>query len=554
MESRQLLASVSGIVWNDADKSHTLDESESPQGNAVVFIDANRNGRLDTGERRAATGNDGSYTINNLAAGTYDVTAIAPRGQGQTTPGYTGAVQHHFNIGLSYLSSLTAAQTRAFETAARRWEAIIVGDLPDVQTDAGLVDDVLIDVSVFDIDGPSGTLAQGDATSKRQTTFLPSRGLITFDQADIDDLADDGKLIETITHEMAHVLGFGTIWEDKGLLSGVGTSSPRFTGTRATAAYKTLFNVNATGIPVESDGGEGTDLSHWRESTFTVEQMTGFTEDAGVIEPISLVTIQQFADLGYTVNLAAADSFNPKTRAASRWKPSDAGVGVFTRRVSLTTNEDQDAVDFGHRVNKAPSITRLSTSSNSVLRGESIVLTATVSDPNRDEILGVTFYRESNGKSGLQTGSDSFIGTRVTPRRGLFKMTTGTADLAPGTTTYYATTTDEFLAADQERTTAEVVSRPTRPNPLIVTPQGSTMTLLQWKDRSTNETAFRIEVSTQSSFAGSAVFRRLNVAANVRSATIIGLRAGITYFYRIRAFNDIGGSAWTTSGGVVQSV
>ena len=61
---------------------------------------------------------------------------------------------------------------------------------------------------------------------------------------------------------------------------------------------------------MEATGGSGTALSHWRESVFTNELMTGWA-GPGTSLPLSTVTIGSLADLGYTVNYAAADPFIP---------------------------------------------------------------------------------------------------------------------------------------------------------------------------------------------------------------------------------------------------
>ena len=47
--------------------------------------------------------------------------------------------------------------------------------------------------------------------------------------------------------------------------------------------------------------------SHWRENVFDDEMMTGFL--SATYQPISLMTIESFKDLGYTVDDSAADDF-----------------------------------------------------------------------------------------------------------------------------------------------------------------------------------------------------------------------------------------------------
>src|SRR6185503_4207364 len=61
--------------------------------------------------------------------------------------------------------------------------------------------------------------------------------------------------------------------------------------------------------PVAATGGQGTAYSHWRDVTFTTELMTGFISNPGIPNPLSAMTVQQFRDLGYVVNDAAADPY-----------------------------------------------------------------------------------------------------------------------------------------------------------------------------------------------------------------------------------------------------
>jgi hypothetical protein len=60
----------------------------------------------------------------------------------------------------------------------------------------------------------------------------------------------------------------------------------------------------------------GTRDSHWEEDVFKSELMTGFI--SGTVRPLSLTSIQSLADLGYTVNTAAADPFNINTQPTLR--------------------------------------------------------------------------------------------------------------------------------------------------------------------------------------------------------------------------------------------
>ena len=107
---------------------------------------------------------------------------------------------------------------------------------------------------------------------------------MSFDTADLEQMEADGTLGDVITHEMGHVLGIGSIWQDKRLLQGVAGSNPTFTGPTAMAEYAALLEVAAPPpVPVENTGGAGTRGAHWRETVFRNELMSGFIDDTPAI-------------------------------------------------------------------------------------------------------------------------------------------------------------------------------------------------------------------------------------------------------------------------------
>ncbi|MCA9093791.1 MAG: hypothetical protein KDA68_09915 [Planctomycetaceae bacterium] len=200
-----------------------------------------------------------------------------------------------------------------FLAAAQRWSEIIIGDVPDVFVDGlGQIDDVVITAVAPSIDGAGGVLGQAGPDTVRPGSFIPSSGTMEFDIADLNTLLAAGQLDEVILHEMAHVLGFGTIWQDLGLINGSGTADPRFTGTQATNEYRSIFGVTDISVPLETQGGPGTAEGHWSEEIFDNELMTGFL-NPGVPNPLSRITAASMADLGYVVDLAAADAYTDPT-------------------------------------------------------------------------------------------------------------------------------------------------------------------------------------------------------------------------------------------------
>jgi hypothetical protein len=223
-----------------------------------------------------------------------------------------------FDITLRFNGAFTTAQRSAFTTAASRWSRVIRGGLNPVAltlgTDtcgtgtpafSGTVDDLMIDVTIASIDGPSGVLAQSGPCAVRTADGLPVYGVMELDSADVLALDAASMLSTVVLHEMGHVLGFGTLWAPP-QLTGAGTTSVSFGGPVALGAWRAIRSLSG-GIPVENTGGIGTADSHWRESVFGSELMTGYLN--GGSNPLSAVTIGSLADLGYTVDLAAADPF-----------------------------------------------------------------------------------------------------------------------------------------------------------------------------------------------------------------------------------------------------
>jgi hypothetical protein len=265
--------------------------------------------------------NSEKLSLQNLAAGTYYLRTYGYRGAHNSSysltidPGVltapivaTAAVSGAFDIQLHF-QGLTSSEQAIFNQAAARWEQIIVGDLPNATYNGQVVDDLLIDASAVSIDGDGGTLGQAGPDRFRTGSLFPYHGSMQFDTADIASMEQDGSLLSVIEHEIGHILGIGTLWSNRGLISGAGTSNPRFTGQRATAEYNAIFGLHETSVPVENTGGAGTRDAHWRESVFSTEIMTGWAGPGSSL-PLSRMTIASLADLGYQVDMSKANSYS----------------------------------------------------------------------------------------------------------------------------------------------------------------------------------------------------------------------------------------------------
>lgn len=213
-----------------------------------------------------------------------------------------------FSIEVRFLGGLTATQRAIFETAAARWAEVIIGDLPDAVVNGETIDGVLIEARGLSIDGPSGILGQAGPTRLRSGSLLPITGVMEFDIGDLARLEADGGLLNVIIHEMAHVLGIGTLWQLQNLLTGAGSANPTYVGQNGMREFSRLISAQGlTPIPVANTGGPGTRDGHWRETVFGNELMTGFLNFG--ISPLSRVTVAALEDLGYAVDYGAADMY-----------------------------------------------------------------------------------------------------------------------------------------------------------------------------------------------------------------------------------------------------
>jgi hypothetical protein len=222
------------------------------------------------------------------------------------------AIASAYKIQVRFLGGLTPTQKNAFKRAADRWSRVIVGDVPSVVISGEVIDDLLILAEGVPIDGPGGILGQAGPTHLRPASagasaFLPAKGRMSFDTADLAQMQQNGTLVDVITHEMGHVIGIGTIWTRKGVLAGANSTNPTFTGTNAKKEFGILKGTGPTPVPVENTGGPGTANSHWRETVFRNELMSGFI--AAPNNPISKMTVASLKDLGYVVDLSAAEPY-----------------------------------------------------------------------------------------------------------------------------------------------------------------------------------------------------------------------------------------------------
>jgi leishmanolysin len=211
-------------------------------------------------------------------------------GSGNGTAGYDILIQFK---GTGWTVDLQTA----FKNAADYFTTVITGDIGGGgRIGKVIVDDLYVTAEVRTIDGVGNILGQAGPSHVWTANDLTADGSMQFDVADAQDFYNQGLWDDIVTHELMHVLGFGSLWnygDHVGLVSG-----GQYTGFFALTAYKETHS-GATSIPVEQDGGSGTAGSHWDEGSLSNELMTGYINSSNYLSKFSVMSL---ADLGYTVD------------------------------------------------------------------------------------------------------------------------------------------------------------------------------------------------------------------------------------------------------------
>ena len=245
-----------------------------------------------------------------------------------------------FNIELVFVdpAAWTTEQKGVFEQAAQRWEAIITEDMPDADfsqwpfdsrddvdgwVSSGRYDrlghiqvnDEVDDLRVFvgrALSGDDEPWGLAGIIRRWSDSKLPVLSSINIHEELFEaPWLDSGTLLGVIEHELGHTLGFaGGRFEELNLLGLSSRDTPRdtyFYGIGAQSAFSDAGGWFYSGnkVPIENDLAMAVD-SHWRERVFGAEVMSS----RGIgREPISAITIQALADIGYTVDVTQADPY-----------------------------------------------------------------------------------------------------------------------------------------------------------------------------------------------------------------------------------------------------
>jgi len=213
-----------------------------------------------------------------------------------------------FGITLRFINPVSSSLESLFNVAVSRWESILVRGYstlgvvkagtegcftPQTLETADLVfNDLLIYVNIYYIDGIGGVVGYGGPC--RLKDHMPRVSEIAIDSADLA-LMSYALINAVVLHEIAHALGFGTLWDAHKLLKNTKTGA----GYEGKFGKKGFAILGGDGpVPVEDQYGSGANFAHWLKELFQDELMTAFLDLYS--NPLSELTIESLRDLGYT--------------------------------------------------------------------------------------------------------------------------------------------------------------------------------------------------------------------------------------------------------------
>lgn len=329
-------AGVANINISTPPGVRVVDAYGNPVGNVPVTFTPGANSGTVTGgtvlsDPATGTAFVGSWRLGN--ATTQSLIATSSVIPNKSTTFTTTVTLSAFNVDVRFVGDASLAVRSAFTNAVAKWRQVIVGSIGTVNnlnipagpganacttwTPAltGTVQNAVIFARIDSIDGP-GSPGVGNILGQASPCYvnanaIPFLGFMEFDSYDVDLLVARGQFEKVVLHEIGHVLGIGTIWNfQRALLNTSVSNDPYYVGSVARAQFAAINTVTYSGnpVPVENTGGTGTVNSHWRTSVMQRELMQGFANNQ--VQPLSRITVGSLQDLGYTVNLAAADPFS----------------------------------------------------------------------------------------------------------------------------------------------------------------------------------------------------------------------------------------------------
>jgi rubredoxin len=181
-------------------------------------------------------------------------------------------------------------------------------------------------------------------------------------------------------------------------------------------------------------------------------------------------------------------------------------------------------------------------------------LTATTASSSQ---INLSWTDNSNNETGFkidQATDSGFTQNLTTVTVGANVMTYNATGLSSNTTYYYRVRATNSAGDSANTSTANATTQdviPMAPSGLTATVVSVSQINLSWTDNSNNETGFKIDQATNSTFTTG--LTTVTVGANVTTYNATGLSTGTTYYYRVRATNAVGDSANTATASAAPS-
>jgi hypothetical protein len=265
------------------------------------------------------------------------------------------------------------------------------------------------------------------------------------------------------------------------------------------------------------------------------QAITITTPDAGSINRVHLIRLSAVTHARNMDQRICRMNYSVGSGAITATVPSDARLCPPGYYMLFLVN--------GSGVPSVAAIVHIVTTLTPGLPADPTSLTANTASPSQ---INLAWTDHSNNEDGfaieLSTDGVSFreIGT-VGPNVQTYSST----GLAAGTTYYYRVRAYNSPGYSAYTNVASALTQsaglPANPTGLTANTASSSEIDLAWTDHSNNEDGFAIERSTDG-----ATFKEIGtVAPNVQTYASTGLAAGTTYYYRVRAYNSQGYSAYT---------